>query len=130
MIESIDTNILVRLIIGDIPDSYKKIRKLLAAPDKTFFIANAALIELEHVLDKIYKYPRSRITIELGFIINTANILIESDIIKTILPFYESHPSLSFVDCYLAEKSNRKKAEPLWTLDHKFAAQSQAAKLL
>ena len=47
-----------------------------------------------------------------------------------VLPYYESHPSLSFNDCMLAFYAELNHAEPLFTFDAKLAKQHPSAKKL
>ena len=55
-IEHIDTNIVIRLIVGDDPKNYKKARKLMAKKHKTFIFEDSAMMEVVFILSKIYKY--------------------------------------------------------------------------
>jgi predicted nucleic-acid-binding protein len=129
-LESLDTNILLRLAVNDIPEQRQKALKLLAKPNTTFYIDDQAITEAVYTLETSMKKSRQTILNNVTYIIDTPNTICNKTLFKDLLPFYLTHPKLSFNDCYLAAKSAAKQAEPLWTFDHKFALQSPAAKLV
>ena len=129
-IEHIDTSIVVRLIVGDDPKNYLKVKKLISKKHKTFILEDSAMMEVVFVLSKIYKYPREKVVAGINFISNFENICFNKGLIEDALNLYVKHPKLSFVDCYLAVITELSQEKPLWTLDKKLAAQSPVAKLL
>ena len=129
-IEHIDTSIVVRLIVGDDPKNYLKVKKLISKKHKTFILEDSAMMEVVFVLSKIYKYPREKVVAGINFISNFENICFNKGLIEDSLNLYVDHPKLSFVDCYLTAATAISQETPLWTLDKKLAAQSPVAKLL
>ena len=129
-IEHIDTSIVVRLIVGDDPKNYLKVKKLISKKHKTFILEDSAMMEVVFVLSKIYKYPREKVVAGINFISNFENICFNKGLIEDALNLYVKHPKLSFVDCYLTAVTTITQEKPLWTLDKKLAAQSPVAKLL
>ena len=129
-IEHIDTSIVVRLIVGDDPKNYLKVKKLISKKHKTFILEDSAMMEVVFVLSKIYKYPREKVVAGINFISNFENICFNKGLIEDSLNLYVDHPKLSFVDCYLTAATAISQETPLWTLDRKLAAQSPVAKLL
>lgn len=127
-IEHIDTNIVIRLIVGDNPKNYEKAKKLISQKDKLFVFEDAAIIEVVFVLSKIYKYSRKEIAATISCLSDIDNIIFNKGIIEDTMNLFVSHPKLSFVDCYLATVTEISQETPLWTFDHKLAAQCRAAR--
>lgn len=130
-IEHIDTNIMVRLIARDDEKMLKKVKKLLSDQEKIFVFEDAAMMELVYVLSaSVYHYSREIITEKIKTVMEIPNICFNKGAISDALDLYATHPKLSFVDCYLAATTNISGEVPLWTFDHKLAAQCPVAKEL
>ncbi len=129
-IEHIDTNIVIRLIVGDDPKNYLKAKKLISKKHKVFVFEDVAMMEVVFVLSKIYQYSRQKVADGINFISSFENIYFNKGLIEDALNLYVSHPKLSFVDCYLAAAAELSQEKPLWTLDKKLAAQALVAKLI
>ena len=127
-IEHIDTNIVIRLIVGDDPKNYKKARKLMAKKHKTFIFEDSAMMEVVFILSKIYKYSREEVVAGINLISEFDNIYFNKGLIEDALNIYVDHPKLSFVDCYLAAITNITDEKPLWTFDKKLISQCPLAK--
>ena len=130
-IEHIDTNIMVRLITHDDEKALKKVRKLLSNQEKIFVFEDTAMMELVYVLStSVYRYSREIIAEKIKAVIEIPNLCLNKGVIADVLDFYATHPKLSFVDCYLAITTTLSSEKPLWTLDHKLAAQCPVAREL
>ena len=129
-IEHIDTNIVIRLIVGDDPKNCKKAKKLITRKNKLFVFEDAAMMEVVFVLSKIYKYSREEVVAGINLISEFNNIVFNKGLIEDSLNLYVTHPKLSFVDCYLAAATALSQETSLWTLDHKLAAQCPVAREL
>ena len=128
--ESLDTNLLLRLCMGDIPAQQQKVFHLLNSPNKTFYVADLAISEMVYVLETGEKYSRNKIAEYIKALLVRKNINCNRPLFRSVLPFYETHPKISFNDCCLAAYAALNQSEPLWTFDRKFAVQSGTAKLL
>lgn len=129
-IEALDTNILVTLITRRDDKLFEKLKSYIRETKNLFYIDDLAITELVYVLETCYDFSDQEIATAVEFIIDNTRFVTNRNLFKKILPFYLSHPKLSFNDCYLAEKAKLKKAYPLWTSDHKLALQSDIAKEL
>lgn len=126
--ESLDTNIILRIVLdGDRTQKATAI-KLVLAHRKSFFIDDSVVSECVYVLEKI-GYSRKDISGMLVPLFQNKIFLINHHIFDQVFPFYLEHPSLSFEDCYLNFRIAEKHAAPLWTFDKKFANQSTVAKI-
>ena len=100
---SLDTNLLVRLAIGDIPEQRQKVLDLLNKhPDQTFYICDVVVAETIYVLGSNYEQTREEIREFFQGLFSVGNIHPESPYILDVLDFFVDHPALSFVDCYSA----------------------------
>jgi predicted nucleic acid-binding protein len=120
---SLDTNALVRLLIGDIPIQANKVRKLLHQP-LNFHVGDLAIGEFCFVAEKVYQLTRPEIIERLNFILHVPNINCNRVLFSTAITLFSAHPALSFVDCCLAIQAELNNALPLYTFDKKLANQS------
>lgn len=120
---SLDTNILIRLIIGDIPEQYDKAQALIQSGE-TYDIADTALIETIYVLHEYYKVPRKLVAEAITQLLSDKNLRASNLIFDHTLALFVVRPALSIEDCYLAVVAQERKAQPLWTFDKKLARQT------
>lgn len=129
---SLDTNLVVHYLIGDISEQRSQVARLLRTTGVTYYYTNMALSETFYVLEKYYQLPRKDIVAMLNFFLARYSDRLIYDHVLTALafPYYLSHPKLSWVDCALAAEAEIHHHEPLWTFDKKLANQLPQAKLL
>ena len=126
---SLDTNILLRLLLKDIPEQHVEARQLIESSDMTFLVSDTAIIELVFVLERYYEFSRALIKEAVEALMGIACISMRSVVIKEALGVYIDCPKLSFEDCFLAEEAAANNAIPLWTFDKKLASQSKHAQI-
>ena len=132
MTDSLDTNIVLRCILGDNLEQRKKVAKLLGQSGTLHYFSNQALMECMYVLEKIEGMSREEIVNQMGLFLAryTDTIAYDDALTRIAFPFYLSHPKLSWGDCALAAEAEIKHHEPLWTFDKKLANQAPQAKML
>lgn len=129
--ETIDTNILMRVILNDVPTLTDKAIHLLADTSKTFIIPDVVFCEIVHVMNRSLGYERADLTREIATVLSAFyNLNYDLHIITEVFNDYVAHPALSFEDCYLAYYATKVKATPLWTFDQKLAKETTVAKSL
>lgn len=128
-VSSLDTNLILRYALGDVPEQSKKVQKLLSDSSQDFYICDLVLAEVIFNLQK-QASSRKDIVEFLHDLFSLDNIHPESPFIESVLDFYAEHPALSFVDCYSASKAEFTNKEPLLTFDKKLSKQHPSAKLL
>jgi len=126
---ALDTNCLLRWILGDVPEQAARVDALLGSGE-TIVISDVALIETVFVLEKVKKINRATIEKVVALIVGQDAVLCNRDFFLELIPVYVGHPALSFVDCYLAVLAQKTDTAPLFTFDKKLATQLPAAKLL
>lgn len=129
-IQSIDTNIILRLVIGDIPSQREKAVSLLLDGHR-YFVSDHVISEAVFTMERgSYKIGRERIIDSLLPVLESKCIIYNKELFDEVFPYYVSHPKLSFIDCLLGFEVAKEQREPLWTFDQDFAKQSPTAKLL
>ena len=126
---SLDTNILLRWILNDIPAQARAAEKLINS-GVTLHVADAAVNEVVYVLEKGLGFPRKRVAVSIRSILAAPNISCNRNLYEVVLPIYVTYHNLSIVDCYLVVRADRNNFTPLYTFDKKLASQLGQAKLL
>lgn len=128
-IETVDTNIFLRLILNDNKDLRERSINLLSDSKKCFYLPDLTITEIVFIMEKKYHYTRAAIAEALFETLSAfTNIMYDPKIISIVLPFYAEHPSLSFDDCYLAYHAKSLNRIPIWTYDKKMISQTKDAK--
>lgn len=117
----IDTNVLLRLLLQDIPSQYNQAEKLFldAKNGKTdLIIPQIVIFEINFALKKFYHLKKEDIIEKLKSLVSTDYVQVESrDTFQQTFILYKKN-NVSFVDCFLIAKTQVEEAE-LFTFDHK-----------
>jgi len=120
-IHLIDTNIIIRYLMGDDINKANLAAELMLKVEnglENIEISSVVTAEIIWTLEKFYKVPKLEISNKLLTIFSFRGIKgFEKGIIIEALRLYASH-NIDFVDCYLAAKSVEK-AMPIYTFDKK-----------
>ena len=127
---SLDTNVLLRLLLNDIPEQRTAVKKLLDQTANQFAVADTVIIELVFGLDRYYGFSRLQITEAVDGLMKLREINCNRSLFESALPLYTDHANLSFEDCCLAIYAQLNDAEPLWTFDKKLAKQAPMVQLI
>jgi predicted nucleic acid-binding protein len=125
---SLDTSVVLRLLVGEPPDLAARAADLLTRD--TAFISDAAIIESCFVLKRHYGLDRRQQVAALVGLLAQPGIDSRVDVLKIAFEHYLEHPALSFEDCYLVAISERDEQGPLWTFDRTLATQLTGAELV
>lgn len=120
MNKSLDANILLRWILGDIPLQQKEADKLLTRK-VSYHVADMAIQELVYVMEKAAHFPRELVAEGLQMIMSQANIDCNRILLAKVIPKYLKYSTVSFTDCCLAVYAELNDATPLYTFDKKMA---------
>ncbi|MGH7881639.1 MAG: PIN domain-containing protein [Candidatus Dormibacteraceae bacterium] len=127
---SLDTNVLLRLILNDVPDQHQAALNLFEDASGQFDVADTAIIELIFALGRHYDFTRWEMAKALESLMALTKINCNRTLFEKVLPLFIKYPKLSFEDCYLAMYADLNAAGPLWTFDQKLASQAPATKLI
>jgi len=120
---SLDTNILLRLGLKDVPTQVDKIVSMLEAtsPD-SLTVADVALFECAWVLRNTpYHFDRPMIAKFLSKIASIPQISCNRLMLKRALPIFINNSNISFIDACLATYAELNNRTPLLTFDKKLA---------
>jgi len=126
---SIDANILLRLVAGDVPEQQTVSAHLVGDEAHPVTVDIAALIEVAFALEHHYAFTRAACSTQIQEVLDLPTIIGEFSAFRSALILWATHPKLSLPDCYLAEKAQATNTTPLWTFDHELVNQHPAAQL-
>jgi len=120
--QSLDANVLLRLVVADIPAQSEAAIKLVEQ-SKLLHVADTAVIEVVFALERYYEMDRSTISQVIGALLTHPKLRLNKALFTEAMPLFVSHSKLSMEDCCLATYAKLNKALPLWTFDRKLARQ-------
>ena len=127
---SLDANVLLRLLLNDIPAQHSQVMKLLKSSNNQFAVADTAFIELVFVLSRQYSRTRGQICQDVRTMLGLKILNCNRIMLDTALDIYVKHPALSFEDCCLATHAQLNNALPLYTFDKKLSRQTEQTVLV
>lgn len=127
---SLDANVLLRLLLNDIPDQHSAVEALFRKSSGQFAVADTAVIEVVFVLERHYAFNRTAIADAIEGLMSLTEINCNRSLFEKALPLFVKNTSLSFEDCCLATYAELNAAKPLWTFDRKLASQASSATLV
>lgn len=115
----VDTNVLLRFLLNDIPHQAKECEQLLIKAKNNeikLYVARATIFEIDFILRKYYGYEKVVVIDHLKPLISAPYLIVESRILfNRAIIFYKTE-NISFVDAFLLVKAETEKAE-LFTFD-------------
>ena len=123
---SLDANVVLRLLLNDVPEQHEAVLKLLDQASGQFVVADTAIMETVFALSKHYGLTRAVVVEAIRGLMSLTEIKCNQVLFEKALPLYARHPKLSFEDCCLASYAELTDASPLWTFDRKLANQTTA----
>ncbi|MDR0483641.1 MAG: PIN domain-containing protein [Cellulomonadaceae bacterium] len=127
--ECLDTNVLLRYVLGDIPHQQVRAATLLKS-GRRFRVLDPVWVEMVYALEKHYALGRAEVCDILVTLAGLSVIVGDAEVMANVCGSYRDHPKLSFVDCLLAERAQQIGVSPLWTFDEKLAKQHPSATLV
>jgi predicted nucleic-acid-binding protein len=120
----IDTNLLLRLIVGDEPKQAVTAREYLhdrCSADEPGYVCHIVLVELVWTLARAYGYPRERIAAAIEQILETAQLDVESsnDVAAALKDYRRG--TADFADCLLVRVNAARGCTHTVTFDRKAA---------
>jgi predicted nucleic-acid-binding protein len=127
---SLDANVLLRLLLNDLPDQHAAVEALFQKTFGQLTVADTAIIEVVFVLERHYELSRQAIADAIEGIMLLTEIHCNHMLFEKALPLFTKNSALSFEDCCLVGYAELSDAKPLWTFDRKLANQASSAKLV
>ena len=117
---AVDTNVLVRLLVGDDPSQAAKAQKLFdraAEGGVSVWVSDTVLVELAWTLDRAYSRDRSDIVKALRALSSHGTVTLESPAAtRSATDAFERGPA-DFADCLLSVKAQAAGCDQLATFD-------------
>ena len=113
----IDTNVILRYILNDIPDQADKAEKIINAGAGTL---PEVIAEVVYVLTKLYCVPRERIAEIMCPLFDEVAIQVKEVMVMALEIF--SKTALDFVDCILISR-NKVLSEQVFSFDKRLTKQ-------
>lgn len=124
--ESLDTNIILRIMLMDVAEQCLRIQDLFMRQGYVYHVSDLAIAESVFVMQK--GCTRAEIVENIKKLFEMPGIKANFNLFERVFPMYLQHPKLSFNDCCLAVYAELNEAEPLWTFDRKLVNQVPTAK--
>lgn len=116
---AVDTNLLVRLVVGD---DQNQVRTAEAFVAKGAWVSQLVLAEMAWVLDTVYSRSPAQIASAIDRLLNQKELTLQdADVIALALETFRSRPALGFSDCLVLEIARKAGHLPLGTFDRNLA---------
>ena len=125
---SIDSCVLLRIALQDNVEQLRAVTRMLLNGG-IYIVDDIAVMETVYVLTKD-GMRRAKISRLVQEILRNPVFRYNKQFFVRVFKRYESHPSLSFDDCCLVERTLDNGYAPLWTLDKKLTNQTEVAEMI
>ena len=128
---ALDTHVIVRYLVKDNAEQAEAARQLLdgLTPTQPGFICREVIIEVAWVLERSYRFPRTRISDALMELTAVDNLVIEDANEVAVAAHRYRQGGVGFSDLMILQKTQRMGYSPLYTFDQKLG-RLQGATLL
>jgi len=103
-VRSLDTNIILRFLLRDVPARSAKAIAVVAK--SKCYVTDVVITETIFVLEKVFDAPRKDIASSLNSFLSFPNLLSNADLLHDVIELYRKRDSLSIIDCYAAVEAN------------------------
>lgn len=100
---SLDTNVVLRYFLNDIPEQSTKSKVAIAG--SAVYVTDVVLTEVVFVLEKVIEMERSDIVRLVKTFLSLPNLIYNDYFLDQTFDLYGAQKSLSFVDCYAATEA-------------------------
>ncbi len=116
---AIDANILVRLVVQDVPDQTQEAQKIVAGSKLgSLWLDKLIIGEVTYVLRSVYGYQRTNIVRAVKGFINDERFYVPNrEMMDVTVGLFESEKPLSFEDCWLLALKQTGKVKSIATFD-------------
>ena len=120
---ALDTNVLMRYLVGDVPEQAEAARVLIDSliPDEPGYICREVVLEVAWVLERSYGFTRSQVAEALMDLTASDTLVVENsdDVAAAAYRFRQS--GVGFSDLMILRAAERANSTPLQTFDQRFA---------
>lgn len=130
--QGIDTNVLLRIVVGDSPEQIRTVERLLdrLREDDTIFVNVSVILEASWVLKRLYRFPRERILDFLQALLERREFEIaDYEAVGNALDLCRRE-NVDFADALLAEMNRLAGCATTFTFDKRAASRVPGMELL
>lgn len=102
-VNSLDSNVVLRYLLNDIPSQTFKSKKVITS--STVYVTDVVITEVIFVLERVIGMQRLDIVRLVKAFLSLPNMIYNDYFLDQTLDLYRSKPSLSIVDCYAATEA-------------------------
>ena len=118
---ALDTNVIIRYLVTDVPEQAEAARSLInqLTPDNPGFICREVVVETAWVLERSYRFPRTRIAEALMELAASDTLVVEDgdDVVAAAHRYRQG--GVGFSDLMILAAVERVGALPLYTFDRR-----------
>ncbi|MYB76827.1 MAG: type II toxin-antitoxin system VapC family toxin [Chloroflexi bacterium] len=126
---SIDTNVIIRYLVGDDATQAEAARALLdgLTPEDPGYICREVAMEVAWVLERSYGFARAQVAKALMDMTSSDSLLVENpdDVVASAHRYRQG--GVGFSDLMILSAAKRARATPLYTFDRRLARMEGAA---
>ena len=124
---AVDTNVLVRLVVGD---DARQAQAAEAFVRQGAWVSQLVLAETTWVLESVYELGTEQLAAAIEMLLNHQALAVQaSDTVARALALFRDRPALGFSDCLVLEVARAAGHLPLGTFDRDLAARDGAARI-
>jgi len=102
-VNSLDTNVVLRYLLDDIPEQTLKSKTIITSSD--CYVTDVVVTETIFVLERVVGMDRSDIVKLVEKLLSLPNLIYNDYFLDQVIDLYGIKQTLSFVDCYAAVES-------------------------
>lgn len=115
----IDTNLLLRFLLNDIPSQAQSVANLLKNPPGSLILTDVAFAELAWVMVSFYQFPKVDIIEKLFSILNMDILSLNKPLLSKTLKIY-SENQIDYIDAYHAAVVSQDNLDSIFSFDKDF----------
>lgn len=120
---ALDTNVLMRYLVGDVPEQAEAARVLIDSltPDEPGYICREVVLEVAWVLERSYGFTRSQVAEALMDLTASDTLVVENSDDVAAAAYRFRQGGVGFSDLMILRAAERANSTPLQTFDQRFA---------
>ncbi len=115
----IDTNLLLRFLLNDMPSQAQAVSNLLQNPPGVLIVTDVAFAELAWVLVSFYQFPKDEIIEKLYSILNMDILSLNKSLLSKTLKIYRDN-QIDYIDAYHAAVVSQDSLASIYSYDRDF----------
>jgi predicted nucleic acid-binding protein len=116
---AVDTNVLVRLVVGDDPEQVRAAERFTASGA---WVSHLVLAEVAWVLETVYERNPQQVALAIDRLRSQKDLTVQdSDVVAAALALFRKRPALGLSDCLVLEIARKAGHLPLGTFDRDLA---------